>query len=242
MKAFAQEVLEPVRRELTSYLCRLVLRPQVAEELTQTTFLRALECSDTIPDEAEGARAWVFRVATNLAFDELRRHSSWRESLVSDLREAAEANPDFVARSHAMVGTPETKAIAREHLVACFACAMKRLPERRAAALLLREVNGFSHDETAAILGATAGQVKNWLQEARAEMTSAYEQSCALIRKGGVCHQCIELDGFMKADQGTPLPNGATGIESRITLVRAQATQKWGRWHAMLFELVDEIQ
>ena len=242
MEVFTRTVLEPVRRELTAYLCRLVLRPQIAEELAQTTFLRALEAGDTLPLESERARAWVFRVATNLAFDELRRHANWRESLGFDLRETAEANPEFVARSQDLIGTPETKAIAREHVVACFACTMKNLPERGAAALLLREVNGFSVDEIAEILDATAAQAKNWLQEARAKMVSIYEETCALVHKGGVCHQCVELDGFMGAGQGAPLPVGATGFNSRMLLMRAGAKESWGPWHTRLFELLDDIR
>jgi RNA polymerase sigma-70 factor (ECF subfamily) len=242
MEAFALTVLEPVRGELTSYLCRLVLRPQVAEELVQTAFLRALEAAGTISQETQRARAWLFRVATNLAFDELRRHSNWREFAVSSLRETAEATPDFMARSRDMIGTPETKAIAREHLVACFACTMKNLPERRAAALLLKEVHGFSIDEAAGILQASAAQVKNWLQEARARMTAIYDETCALIGKGGVCHQCVELDGYMQSGQGSPLPAGARPFATRVEMVRAQADQQWGRWHHMLFALVDDIR
>jgi RNA polymerase sigma-70 factor (ECF subfamily) len=241
MESFAHSVLEPARRQLNAYLCRLVLRPQVAAELVQTTFLRALENVETVPPEPERARAWLFKVATNLAIDEQRRHARWRETLVFDLREVAEASPDFVARSRELVGSPETKAIAREHLVACFACTLNRLPERRAAALLLKEVAGFTMAEVAEILESTEAQAKNWLQEARAEMVRAYATTCALVSKGGVCHQCVELDGAMKAGQGLPLVPGAADLDARLTVLRAHAEKPWGTWHAMLFQLVDEI-
>lgn len=241
MESFAQSVLEPARRELTAYLCRLVLRSALAEELAQTTFLRALEAQADLPREPERARAWLFRVATNLAIDELRRHSTQRESLVSDLREAAESDPAFVARSTALVGTPETKSIAREHVAACFSCVLRNLPEQRAACVLLREVFDFSIDETAGILGATANQVKNWLQQGRARMVATYDDTCALVGKQGVCHQCVELDGFMRAGQGSPSDAAALSYESRIAIVREQSSQPWGAWHRMLFELLDDI-
>jgi RNA polymerase sigma-70 factor (ECF subfamily) len=242
MEALARAVLEPIRRELTSYLCRMVLRPHVAEEITQTTFVRALELSNTLPQETERVRAWIFRVATNLAIDELRRHSNWREHLVEDLRVAAEASTEFVAQSEAMIGTPETKAIARQHLVACFACTLKNLPEQRAASLLLKEVHGFALGEIAEILGATENQIKNWLQEARATMTAAYDSTCALIRKEGVCHQCVELDGYMRAGEGTPVLAWPDAIEARIAIVRQSAEHGWGPWHRKLFELLDEMR
>lgn len=237
-----EAALEEVRTPLTSYLCRLVLRSQVAEELTQTTFLRALETKERLPPEPAGLRAWLFRVATNLAFDELRKHSTWRETLVFDLREVAESNPGFGAQSAAMVGTPETKAIAREHLAACFACTLTNLPERKAAALLLKEVCGFSVDEAAEILDAAPTQVKNWLQEARAYMTQRYDSTCALVGKGGVCHQCTELNSFMRTDDPNPLGSWPVSFEARIEIVRERSRQPWQPWHRLLFDLLDELK
>jgi len=181
-------------------------------------------------------------VATNLAFDELRRHSTRRESLVADLRDAAESDPEFMARSRDLIGTPETKAIAREHVAACFACVLHNLSPQRAASVLLREVSGFSVDEAAEILAATPAQVKNWLQEGRAAMLAKYEDTCALVRKEGVCHQCVELDGFMQAGQGSPSARTAMGLEARIAIVRDQLQQPWHPWHRMLFGLLDEIE
>lgn len=234
--------LEGSRRELTSYLCRLVLRAPVAEELAQTTFLRALENSERLPQEPQRLRAWLFRVATNLAFDELRKHSTWRETLVADLRETAESNPDFVARSAAMIGTPETKAIAREHLVACFACTLKNLPQHKAAALLLKEVCGFSVQETAQILDLSPAQAKNALQEARADMTRRYDSTCALVGKGGVCHQCIELNGYMRTGVADPFPVVPVLIDARVEIARERSAAAWEPWHQMLFDVLDDLK
>ncbi|MBI3479704.1 MAG: RNA polymerase sigma factor [Nitrosomonadales bacterium] len=239
-RKFAEE-FEAVRKELTGYLSRLVVRPQVAEDLVQTTFLRSLEAIENAPDEIANSRAWFFRVATNLAFDELRRHSSWRENMMPDLRELAENDPGFVAHSIAMAGTPETKAIAREHLVACFACVLRNLPERKAAAFLLKEVHGFKLAEVAGLLGTSEGQAKNWLQEARSHMDARYSQTCALLNKQGVCYQCVELDEFFGAGQGNPLGNTNGDIEARTQILKDMRDQQYGAWHKLLFELLDDL-
>lgn len=236
------DIFEAVRPELTAYLCRLVVRPHVAEELAQTAFVRIIESGGGSPDSNAGIRAWLFRVATNLAIDELRRHSTWRESTVADLRAAAETSPEFVARSEALVGTPETKTIAREHLAACFACVLRNLPERRAAALLLREVHGFTLNETAGMLEATEGQVKNWLKEARAHMHDRYRETCALIAKQGVCYQCVELDQYFAARQGSPLSAGDDHITARTEVLKELRTRPWGKWHTSLLSLLDDLQ
>lgn len=232
--------LEPVRREMTGYLCRLVVRPAIAEELVQTTFLRALEAADRLPGTAAGLRAWLFRVATNLAFDELRRHATWRETMILDLRDVTEADDALVTRSAAMIGSPETIAIAREHLVACLACTLRNLPEHRAAALLLKEVHGFGIQETAELLEATPPQVKNWLQEARAHMDRHYGASCALVTKAGVCYQCVELDEFFAAGQGDPL-RGDTSADARLRIAAELKDRPWGEWHRKILALIDDL-
>lgn len=229
-----------VRRELTAYLCRLVIRPQMAEDLLQTTFLRCLEAADRLPSTGEGIRAWLFKVATNLAFDELRRHSTWREQMLLDLREAAEADAVLVEQSKTMAGSPETKAIAREHLTACLACTLRNLPEHKAATLLLKEVHGFTIEEVADLLAATSGQVKNWLQEARSYMTERYGTTCALIAKSGVCYQCVELDGFFSSGQGDPLAGNA-GVDARFKIASELRDQPWGAWHRLIFGLLDDL-
>jgi RNA polymerase sigma-70 factor (ECF subfamily) len=229
-----------VRRELGAYLCRLVVRPQVAEELVQTTYLRCLEARERLPTSNEGIRAWLFKVGSNLAFDELRRHANWREDMLGDLRELALTHAEFVQQSKALASTPETRAIAREHLVTCLGCTLRNLPQRKAAALLLKEVHGFGLDEVAELLDATPAQAKNWLQEARAHLTQRYGATCALLVKEGVCHQCIELDGFLGAGQGSPLA-GDTGLDARLRVAAELRDHTAGPWHRLMFELMDEL-
>lgn len=241
MKELLEQQFEKNRKELTAYLCRLVVRPQIAEELVQATFLRCFEASDRLPDVGEGVRAWLFKVATNLAFDELRRHSNWRESVVFDLREVAEASPIILEQSKNLIGTPETKAIAREHLVACLSCTLRNLPEHKAAALLLKEVHGFSLGEIASLLEVTQVQVKNWLQEARNYMLDRYSDTCALVKKNGICYQCVELDEFFSAKRGNPLPGNEAHIDLRLSIAREMNAKAWGKWHQIIFGLLDEM-
>lgn len=84
------------RRTLTGYLTRLVAREDIAEELVQQAAVRALEQEDLPEDPAE-LRTWFFRVATNLALDHLRKHSTWREGVLGETRGRAEHDPGFVA-------------------------------------------------------------------------------------------------------------------------------------------------
>jgi RNA polymerase sigma-70 factor, ECF subfamily len=233
------EIWTGLRPELAGYLRRLLVRPDQVEDVCQTTYLKALEALDRVPADRDQARAWMFRIATNTALDERKRHSTWRESALHDLRARAESDPSFLRRSEQLIGTPETKAIAREHLAACFACVLRSFPQQKAAALLLKEVHGFTLAQIAQWVGASPVQVKNWLQETRREMERRYEATCALISKQGVCHQCVELDGFFGANAGAPLPPGGT-LESRLAVLRELRSSAASPWHDLMFGLLDD--
>ncbi|MGL4555231.1 MAG: RNA polymerase sigma factor [Gemmataceae bacterium] len=237
MSGFA-EAFERLRTELTSYLTRLVVRVAVAEELVQETALRALT-AERPPADGEW-RPWLFRVATNLALDHRRKHGTWRETVLLDARKAAAGDARF-ADVRTLRGSPEMAAVAREHIAVCFGCVLGGLPPEQAAALLLREVYGFTNGEAAGMLEAREGQVKNWLQAARAAMTERYEASCALINKQGVCYQCVELDDYYRAGAGDPLAGTPGARQDRLELLRRDGDRPPGRWTRLLSELLGEI-
>lgn len=233
-------VYERHRRELVGYATRLVVRGNVGEELAQEAALRLLQ-TEGLPEDQGQIRAWLFRVVTNLAMDHLRRHSTWRELVLVDARERAENEPGFVAESRAMRGSPELAAIAREHLAVCFACTLRNLPPRQAAALLLREVYEFSTAETAETLEASTVQVKNWIQQARRTMEERYAHTCALVTKQGVCHQCVELDGFFNGQSRDPLDRSGRDLDARLAIVRETRAAALGPWHRRMLRLVNEV-
>lgn len=228
------------RRELVNYATRLVLRDSIAEELVQEAAVRLLRDEQLAEGDAH-IRAWLFRVVSNLAIDHLRRHSTWKEMVLIDIRERAEADSTYVAESQRLRGDPEVAAIAREHLTVCFACTLRNLPPHQAAALLLREVHGFSTAEAAQAIEATPVQVKNWLQEARRAMEDRYGHTCALVTKEGVCHQCVELDGFFNGRRRDPLAGSPRNLTARLAILRETREAALGPWHRRMLRLVEDI-
>jgi RNA polymerase sigma-70 factor (ECF subfamily) len=187
------------RRALVAFATRMVVRQDVAEEIVQQAAVRALEQA-SLPEAPSELRAWLFRVVTNLAIDHLRRHGTWRETVLDDTRTRATSDAGFVAESKLLAGSAEMKSIAKDHLAVCFSCTSRSLAPEEAAALLLKEVYDFTNDEVAGVMGASFGQAKNWIQSARAKLTERYARTCALVTQEGVCFQCVELDRFFGAD------------------------------------------
>lgn len=239
-ESFRVRCYERHRRDLIAYATRMVLRAEIAEELVQDAAIRLLR-DEQLADDDPQIRAWLFRVVSNLAIDHLRRHSTWRELVLLETRDRAEADPGYVTESLALRGTPEMAAIAREHLVVCFACTLRNLPPREAAALLLREVHGFSTVETAEVVEASATQVKNWIQRARRTMTERYRHTCALVTKAGVCHQCVELDEFFNGQRRDPLAGSTRTLAARLKILKDTREAALGPWHRRMLRLVEAV-
>jgi len=197
------------RRELTTYLTRMVVREDIAEELVQQCALRALE-TESIPGDAKELRAWMFSVATNLAIDYLRKHSMWREDMLGDTRSRAIADAGFVAESKILAGSTEMKSIAKDHLAVCFACTLRNLSPQESSALLLREVYDFTVEETASVMGVTFGPVKAWIQSAR-DAHRAVRRELRARRQAGSVLSVRRARSVLRRARGRP----ARGNEAR---------------------------
>jgi len=145
------------------YLARRLGDRDLAEELAQETFLRAMRHGPVARE-----RAWLFTVATNLVRDEARRGARERQrlSLLKDELDAAgPREPDVLAAERAEDALRE-KALARR--------AVDALAERDRMALLLRE-EGLDYHEIAATLGLSVGSVGTTLSRARRRLVEVYE-------------------------------------------------------------------
>jgi RNA polymerase sigma-70 factor, ECF subfamily len=144
------DVFEPLRPELYRYCRSLAHTPWDAEDLVAETLMRAFVTLGTLFVELPKPRAWLFRVASNLWIDRVRRARF--ETLSETLPEEAAADPD----------PREPRDAARE--------LFGRLPPQERAAVLLKEAFDFSIDEIAEILATTSGAVKAALHRGRSKL------------------------------------------------------------------------
>jgi RNA polymerase sigma factor (sigma-70 family) len=152
---------------------RQLLRGRAApdvEDAVQDTFERAHTALRFGPRPPEAVGVWLYRVARNRCIDELRRRPPTHADVldvtrppVADTSTLAERRAD-VARLFSDVG---------------------ELPEQQRSALLMRELQGLSHNEVAGALDVTVSAAKALLVRARgglAEAAAAREAACADIR------------------------------------------------------------
>jgi RNA polymerase sigma-70 factor (TIGR02960 family) len=168
--AFAA-LTERFRRELHVHCYRMLASFDEAEDAVQETFLRAWRRRDTF-DGSSLFRAWLYRIATNVCLDMLRR-TSRRLTAMHSFAEVPWLQPypdellDEVAPSE---DEPDAVVVERETIELAFLAAMQVLPPRQRAALIVRDVLGWPAIETASLLEMSVAAANSALQRARATM------------------------------------------------------------------------
>ena len=159
------------RRELHVHCYRMLASFDEAEDAVQETLLRAWRSRDTF-DGSSLFRAWLYRIATNVCLDMIRRTTRRLTNMnsfaeVPWLQPYPDALLDEVAASD---DQPDAVVVARETIELAFLAALQVLPPRQRAALIARDVLGWPARETATVLGTSVPAANSALQRARATM------------------------------------------------------------------------
>ena len=168
--AFAA-LAERHRRELHVHCYRMLASFDEAEDAVQETFLRAWRGRDGF-DGGSLFRAWLYRIATNVCLDMLRRRSRHLTSLHSYVDVPwLQPYPDQLLDEVAPRDEePDAVVITRETIELAFLAAMQVLPPRQRAALIARDVLGWPATDTATLLETSVAATNSALQRARATM------------------------------------------------------------------------
>src|ERR1700689_5047793 len=147
-------LLEPWRKPLFGYIYRMVMLRQDAEDLLQDVLVRVLEGIRTYRGEAR-FKSWLFGIATHVCLDHLRAKKRWRVEAQLIGEKDSRADPEKTAGLTAIMQQPGFSFEIREHIAFCFSCIARTLPPEEQAALMLKEVLGFTAEEAAGILGVS---------------------------------------------------------------------------------------
>ena len=154
------EIYRTTFPDLVRYLHRKVWDEDRARDLAQEAFARALD--NAAADPPANPRAWVFRIAANLAHDEARSATRRRRHLTLLSSEIdAPAAPDPIEK------------MEREAREAAARAALELLSERDRETLLLWDA-GLSYTDIAAQTGLSVGAVGTTLARARRRLVDAH--------------------------------------------------------------------
>lgn len=143
-----QTTYEPLRPALYRFCRYLTRSPWDAEDLVQDVLARAFATLGALHDPPREPRAWLFRIASNLWIDRVRKHT---EQLGANVPEPAEAAPSRDTREAA--GT-----------------LLAQLSPQERTAVVLKDVFELSLEDIAEILSTSVGAVKAALHRGRGKL------------------------------------------------------------------------
>jgi RNA polymerase sigma-70 factor (ECF subfamily) len=171
------ELVSRHERAVYSLARRIVGHDEDAQDVTQQTFLDAIEHLDTFREEAR-FKTWLLRIATYAALKIIRKRRGLEMVSLEAATEpqgddGAIPHPEFIAdwrhSPEELASRHETRRLIDDALV--------ELDEKHRLVFLLRDVEGFSVRETAEALGISEVNVKVRLLRARLQLRERLTQA-----------------------------------------------------------------
>ncbi len=162
-------------RPLYGYLRRMLPSHDAALDVAQEAFFRAWQRFNVIGGY-DRPQAWLFRVATNLALDVLRRRQPIELSCIFGGHDdpASDDIPSADCLPGLMDPFDMERSLAERDLVNQL---LRRLPERQRGVVLLWAAHGLTTSEIAEIFETTEVNVRQMLSRGRARFRELYEQA-----------------------------------------------------------------
>jgi RNA polymerase sigma-70 factor (ECF subfamily) len=181
------------RRELHVHCYRMLGSFDDAEDVVQEALVRAWRARDTL-ERPENLRAWLYKIATNACLDAIKAKGRRLDSYesIADVP-WLQPYPDRLL----------DELVERETIELTFLAVIQLLPAPQRATLILREMLGWSAQETGELLELSVTAVNSALQRARATLR---EQLPSERRELWTSPEATEaerlaLEGFIDAHQ-----------------------------------------
>jgi RNA polymerase sigma factor (sigma-70 family) len=197
-----EEIVRRYRRPLDRFAAAIV--GGRSEDVTQDAFSKALLALRG-SEAAIELRPWLYRIVRNTALNDLRANAGAPEELSESLPGARSTAAEVEARE-------ELRDLMDR---------LQALPETQRAALVMRELEGLSHEEIAAALGVSGGAARQAIFRARATLREGFGLLVPLpvLRaladyggEAGAAGGAVALGGgALKAGMATVLIAGAVG-------------------------------
>jgi len=163
--SFRNDVL-PLKNELYRLAHRITLNPEDAEDVVQETMMKVWNRREQW-EQIESMEAFCLTICRNLALDKTHKMSGSEQSLDADEHDA----PD---RSYA--SNPEEQTILQDR-IGLIRRLIDSLPEKQRSVMQLRDIEGKSYKEIAAILALSEEQVKVNIFRARQAIKKKFIQA-----------------------------------------------------------------
>jgi RNA polymerase sigma-70 factor, ECF subfamily len=262
-EAAFQPLVEPYRGELHAHCYRMLGSVHDAEDALQEALLRSWRGLKRFEGRSS-LRSWLYTIATNTCLNQLAKRPkrvlpvdygpSWdpHDGVGEPVVESVWIEPYPDEHVPAGLARPEARYELRESVELAFVAALQHLPANQRAALILREVLGFSAAEVAEALETTVASVNSALQRARKTVDDKLpeqtqqatlralgnERLKALVERFMEAMRHDDVDGVVSllaedaAWSMPPLASWFRGADIRDFLARGPMSGQW-RWRRL---------
>lgn len=161
--AFLERAIEQYGKATYNFAFRLTRNETDARDLTQEAFIRVYKAWRSFKP-GTSFLSWIYRIVTNLYRDELRRRKGrYQEEIPDDneLQEFSGHRPLAVAPIDDYVDGQLSEPLAK---------ALEELGSEQRQIVLLADIEEYSYQEIADIVGCTVGTVRSRLHRARGQL------------------------------------------------------------------------
>lgn len=186
------ELMQRYEKKVYALCFRMAGNPDDAADLAQEAFLKAFRALPSFKGESQFS-TWLYRIVANTCLDERRKMAN-RPALVSLDKPLDTGKGKLALTLPDNTPDPLTTALAGE-LHEEIGRLLEKLPQEQRIVLVMRDLEEYSYEEIAQILGLSMGTVKSRINRARSRLRDLYlkrEELFATVvhlkEKGGISH------------------------------------------------------
>lgn len=171
------ELMAAHEKRMYAVAFRLCGNHEDAQDCLQDSMIRVYKAISSFKGQSSFA-TWLYRITTNTCLDELRRRKTRQSTSLDGLLDTGWSPSDEL-------DTPERHALMSEKRRE-IERAIADLPDDMRAAIVLRDIQGFSYEEIARILDANVGTVKSRISRGRERLREKLKETLELFAQDDV--------------------------------------------------------
>ena len=172
-----EELMQSHESRIYAIALRMMGNREDAQDCAQEAMVRIYRAMGSFKGQSALA-TWIYRITMNTCLDELRRRKARKVTSLDSLVDNGWSPTDTG-------DTPEEHGLRVEKQNALNQ-AIQSLPDDMRAAIILRDVKGYSYDEIASILDANVGTIKSRISRGREKLREILSKQSELFGRTAV--------------------------------------------------------
>lgn len=163
------ELVSRYHGKLLELALRHLADREASADIAQVTLLRVFQHAKSFRQKSS-FRTWLYAIALNLIRDYMRKSKRRSESLLSEIADDDQPQPELVPNDE----SAEDAALQKIESSMIWRC-VTNLPPQHRSAVILKFRMGLTYDEISEIMGAPSGTVKSWIHYALKKLKISLE-------------------------------------------------------------------